>query len=28
MDIPVGRMAVIQEPGGAVCAVLKLERPM
>jgi uncharacterized protein len=28
MDIPVGRMAVIQEPGGAVCAVIKLERPM
>ena len=28
MDIPVGRMAVIQDPGGAVCAVIKLERPM
>ena len=22
MDIPVGRMAVIQDPGGAVCAVI------
>jgi len=28
MDIPVGRMAVIMEPGGAVCSVIKLERPM
>jgi predicted enzyme related to lactoylglutathione lyase len=28
MDIPVGRMAMIGDPGGAVCAVIKLERPM
>jgi uncharacterized protein len=28
MDIPVGRMALIGDPGGAVCAVIKLERPM
>jgi hypothetical protein len=28
MDTPVGQMAVIQEPSGAVCAVIKLERPM
>ena len=27
-DTPVGRFALIQEPGGAVCAVIKLERPL
>jgi predicted enzyme related to lactoylglutathione lyase len=27
-DIPVGRFAVIQEPAGAVCSVIKLTRPM
>ena len=28
MDTPVGRMAVIGDPGGAVCAVIKLDAPM
>ena len=28
MDTPVGRMALIGDPGGAVCAVIKLDRPL